>query len=134
MPMTISSQSTELALRALEVLAARDPRRLRDLLSENAVMDFPYAPEGFAQRLEGRDAIVDGLAVVPQFFGQFAITPRMVMATEAGEVVIEADGAATLQDGGSYRNSYVMIFEIRDSKITRWSEYHNPLKLPGVAH
>lgn len=130
---TLSSPAVELALRALEILSARDPAGLSDLLCETAVMDFPYAPDGFTQRLEGREAIVSGLQVVPQFFASFAITPRKVMATAGGEVIVEADGVAMLQDGAPYRNSYVMIFEISKGLIKRWSEYHNPMRLPGMA-
>lgn len=126
------ASAVDVACHALSILGDRNPAALAILLSENAVMDFPYAPDGFTQRLEGRDEIISGLKVVPQFFAKFVITPRKVMATIEGDVIIEADGAAVLHDGAPYRNNYVMIFEIRDGLIRRWSEYHNPQLLPGV--
>jgi len=44
-----------------------DARSLFDLLSEAIIFEFPYAPEGFVQRLTGKIAIRDHMQNLSQW-------------------------------------------------------------------
>jgi len=96
-------------------------------------MTFSFAPEGFSQRLEGRNAIASGLQIVSDLFSRFEVTATRAVADERGDVMVEAEGVATLKDGSPYRNSYVFVMEVRDGTISLWKEYNNPMRLPRRA-
>ncbi|MFL6671911.1 MAG: nuclear transport factor 2 family protein [Massilia sp.] len=93
-----------LALQAVDYLSQRRIDRLSALFHDDAVMAFPYAPEGFFQRLEGREAINKSLQRLSDLFSQFEIKPTRAVSDESGDVMVEAESIATLADGSPYRN------------------------------
>lgn len=122
-----------MALRAVDHLSHRQIDQLASLFAEDALMTFPFAPEGFSQRIEGREAIAKALRILSDLFASFEITATRAVADQHGDVVIEAESVATLKDGKPYRNGYVFVVEVRDGAIRLWKEYNNPMRLPRPA-
>lgn len=100
-----------------------------ELWAENAVCEFPYAPLGRKNAYVGKAEIlaymsgttakvavdgVDSMRVHP------ALDPHVVIV----EVTIRGHVPIT---GVAYHQTYVSIFEVKNSKLQRYREYWNPL-------
>jgi len=114
---------------ALEALRAGDTDSWIAIYADDAVHEFPFAPEGGLSRLEGRYAIAAYMRQIPSRmrFG----TLDGVRVREAGdELIIEATGHHTrVADNAPRVLSYVWFVTRRDGKVTHFRDYMNPLQL-----
>jgi ketosteroid isomerase-like protein len=98
-----------------------------DMLADDAVMEFPYAPPGLPKVLNGKAAIrkhveaLGGTIRVEQF------SSPVVYQTPTGFVIeFSCSGIAT-QTGRPYNQEYVSVITLRDGLIVRCRDYWNPL-------
>jgi ketosteroid isomerase-like protein len=104
------------------------------MYAEDAVLEFPFAPPGVPQRLEGRAAIGRLLAAL----GRQASGAGMRVDEGASQVVVHETGdpevivaevdacgevAAT---GARFRRRYVQVYRVRDGAIVSMRDYWGP--------
>ena len=105
-----------------------------DMVSDDIVMEFPYAPPGSPTRVEGRDALSDYLDAVARMVMIDAMQIERVHVAEApGAVVVEFTGTGRSQAGAAYEQRYISVIDLRDGRIVRYRDYWNPLALPARA-
>lgn len=99
-----------------------------DMLADDAVMEFPFAPAGLPTRLKGRDAVADHLKRLAGLISFDRIGPAIVRATTPDVAVLEFTGSGRgLKTGAAYEQRYISVVETRDGRITRYSDYWDPL-------
>src|SRR4051794_18325754 len=99
----------EIVDRALTLLLAHDMIGFAGLWATDGVMELPYAPADFPQRLDGRAAITEYLRDYTDHVDLRAVTSRTVHQTLDPEVVIvefAVDGTA-VRTGRPYRLRYI---------------------------
>lgn len=59
--------------------------------------------------------------------------PRKISATDSpNKVIVQYNGIIPLKDGGEYNNNYIGIFEIKNGKIEKFTEYFDPFILENA--
>lgn len=114
---------------AMGDLLAPEATTFLDMVADDFVMEFPYAPAGGMGRLDGREALA---AYLPKVAGMITIDTLTAEAVhrgaEPGLVVIEfaatGRGNAT---GLSYDQRYISVVRARDGRIAHYRDYWNPL-------
>lgn len=87
----------------------------------------PYVPEGFPKSFDGSEAIYKQYSSLPQMFGQMKF-PRTIYGTEdPNTFFVRFKGLIDIKAGGRYENDYLGVFKLRNSRITEYTEYFNPL-------
>lgn len=108
-----------------------------DLLADDAVVEFPFAPPGRPGRFDGRDEFLafarPQRAALPVRFE--AVRDVVVHDTADPEViVVEYVIAGVLTTTGQPAAApFVSVLRIRDGKIVHWREYQNPLVMAAIA-
>ena len=114
----------------LDALALSDADTIAGLWTEDAVLEFPFAPEGFPHSVEGLAAIDkyfrDALAAVtPIAYPNRAVTPL----ADPDACVIEFGSQLTVGDDPTVReNSYITIVRVRGGKIAHFKEHYDSVK------
>jgi ketosteroid isomerase-like protein len=114
-------------------LGARvDPKaaNFRDLMSEDFVMEFPYARPGMQPRIEGRAAVAAYLSTVGDGIAVDSLADIVVHETTDTDVVIlEFTGRGrALKTGEPYENRYISVIRTRHGRVVHWKDYWNPLE------
>ena len=100
-----------------------------DMVADDAVMEFPYAPPGLPKRLDGKAAITHYLTGIGDLIIFDRIGEPLAHATIDPKLIIVefqgfGHGAAT---GEPYDQRYISVIRIRDGLIVQYSDYWNPL-------
>ncbi len=134
--MSAHASPAELYRHGLRLLLDKDTDGWAGLWAEDGVLEFPFAPDDWPRRLEGRDAIAAYLRHYPDHIDLQDFTDVRVHLTAAPEtVVIEMRGVGRLVKTGSpYDMNYIVVVTARDGHITACRDYWNPLALrtPGM--
>lgn len=110
-------------------LLEQDLERWLGLFEEEAVFEFPYAPEDFPKRLTGKAEIRAHIEELPNLLkiNKFSC---LNLYTDSNKSTIIAeyncDGTAT-QTGKPYMQTYISVIELHDGKIKLFKDYWNPL-------
>lgn len=115
-------------------LVGKDIPAWAELLAEDAVIEFPYAPSvGTPERLEGKAAILHYMKDVPTRMPGLTFSNLRIHETLNPDVVLaEVHGEATIAATGKhYAQDYVLWLEAKDGKLVRYREYWNPI--PALA-
>jgi ketosteroid isomerase-like protein len=124
----LRAANTELARQFLDALNDNmNAKTLRELLAEDFVLTFPFAPAWFPSRYEGREAALHFLKTVVAGFLQapyildvtldtFVSNPNRIMAEYRSDTFSKAVNQP-------YRNTYVSMFTVSGGKITEFIEY-----------
>ncbi|WP_227269560.1 antibiotic biosynthesis monooxygenase [Roseobacter weihaiensis] len=124
------NQAAIAATAFLDALAISDADAIAGMWTEDAVLEFPFAPEGFTECVEGQPAIEkyfrDALAVVvPIGYPNRVITPL----ADPNACVIEFDSQLTVGDDPTVQeNSYITIVRVRNGKIAHFKEHYDSVK------
>src|SRR5580700_9254970 len=114
--------------RALESLRAGDIDGFVQMYDDDAVHEFPFAPEGRPERLEGKSAIAEYMKNLPAMvqFDSFDVRVR-----EAGdELIVEANGHGRRPGSGApFHMQYVWFITHKNGRVSRFRDYMNPLRL-----
>lgn len=108
---------------------APDALRFVDMMAEDGVMEFPFAPPGLTTRLDGREAVAAHLASLDGLVAFEAMSVRAVhRTTDPAVTVIEFDGTGRgLATERPYEQSYVSVITVRQGRIAIYRDYWNPL-------
>jgi hypothetical protein len=129
-PQPQAPSAREVFEHAKRLSLAMDLDGFADLFAPDGVHELPFAPLGIPRRLEGRETL-------RAYFGAITGTPlkhasfenMTVYETADPEVIIaeyDAHGTVT-STGQSYQLRYVQVVKVRDSQITLWRDYWDPL-------
>jgi ketosteroid isomerase-like protein len=115
----------------LSNLVSSNHHDLLEMLTEDAVMEFPYRLPRTPTRLMGKQEIV-------QFFSGFADflildEIRFVAAHQTANpdvAIVEYEGTGRfVQTGRCYLQQYIAVLTFRDGRICHWKDYWNPLNV-----
>jgi ketosteroid isomerase-like protein len=129
---TTSQQLEQMLINALDAITRNDVGPWASMFTEDGVMEFPYAPPGSPDRVEGRANLVTYLARFPEMIKYEHISHPMFH--HSGNVLIaefSADGKG-VKTGYAFNQRYISVIEHRAGKIVRYVDYWNPLVVQKV--
>lgn len=134
--MTESIQSFSSMLRqALGDKITADAGTFAEMMAEDGVMEFPYAPAGLPTCLKGRAAIANhleeaGKMIAFNRMGEPAVHP----STDPDIVVLEFEGCGRgVATGEPYDQRYILVIRTPGGRVTHYRDYWNPLAVLRVA-
>lgn len=102
---------------------------LMDLLAEDAVIEFPFAPPNRPHQLTGKQEIVPYFEALKKRMRLDEV--RLIAThktTDPNVVILQAEGnGQTIPDGRPLEPKYLEILTFRDGLIVRLQDYWNPL-------
>ena len=130
--------SPELLFRdSLRMLLEKNTSAWVDLWAADGIMEFPFAPEGWPQRLEGRDAIAAYIRDYPDHIDLHDIPDLLIHQTsDPRTIVVEMRAVGRLVETDKpFEMKYIAVVTVENGRITSYRDYWNPLAVlePGVA-
>ena len=101
-----------------------------EMMSEDFVMEFPYARPGMQLRIEGREAVLAYLMTVAGSVSVDTIDNVVVHEPADPEVVIvefEAHGRAVKVDEPYYQR-YISVIRTHGGRMIHYKDYWNPIQ------
>lgn len=112
---------------ALGDRVADDATTFVDMLAKDAVMEFPFAPPGLPNRLEGQGAVADHLVKLARLITFDRIGPATVLVQDSGTTVLAFEAAGTgVETGARYDQRYLSIITTVNGRIVHYLDYWNP--------
>lgn len=137
---TITSTSTPttpsaLFRHSLRLLLEKDIDGWVDLWAEGGVMEFPFAPEGWPRRLEGREAVAAYMRHYPDHIDLHDFPDVTIHETTTpGTIVVEMRGVGRLvRTDSPFDMTYIAVVTVRDARITAYRDYWIPLAVQDPA-
>lgn len=113
-----------------EGLGARlvpDAKSFLDMMAEDCVFEFPYAPPGFIARIEGRDALRRYLLALPDLIRiDDLFDLRISEMANPNKVMLEFRGSGKGRTGAPYDQKWLSVIETRDGKVVYYADYWDP--------
>ncbi|MEH2334264.1 nuclear transport factor 2 family protein [Nostoc sp.] len=100
-----------------------------DLWADDAILKFPYAPEGRQGVFKGKEAILTYMSGTTGKISVDSVADLQIypmLDPEAATVELEINGRLLLDDT-PYNQRYITIFQFKGGKIQHYREYWNPL-------
>lgn len=125
---TVQSYSAMLRL-ALGERLVPEAQTFLEMVAPDGVVEFPFAPPGFSNRLEGRDALAAHLKRVGGRVKFDRMSAPLIHGTDDAEVlIIEFEGFGRgVTTGEPYEQRYICVVRTRGGHIVHIKEYWNPL-------
>jgi ketosteroid isomerase-like protein len=106
------------------------------LWAEDGIMEFPFAPQGWPGRLEGKEAIAAYMRDYPDHIDLHDFPDlRIHQTTDPEIIVVEMRGVGRLVETDSpFDMTYIAVVTVQDGRITTYRDYWNPLVVlePGA--
>jgi ketosteroid isomerase-like protein len=129
----VAADPREMVERVHRLAAAYDLRGQADLYALDGVLEWPFAPAGVPQRVEGRERIREVLASLEGAVRRAGTCVTTVRATAVHQtpdpevVIVELEVAGELTTtGATYQLPYIQVFRIRDGQIVLFRDYFGP--------
>ncbi|UFR00063.1 nuclear transport factor 2 family protein [Streptomyces sp. Go40/10] len=130
------SSPADLYRRSLQLLLDKDIPGWIGLWAADGVMEFPFAPPGWPQRLEGRDAIAGYMRDYPDHIDLHGFPDvRVHQTTDPETIVVEMRGVGrVVESGAPFDMTYIAVVCVRDGRFASYRDYWNPLAVqaPGL--
>ncbi|MGW7365377.1 nuclear transport factor 2 family protein [Streptomyces sp. NPDC054841] len=134
MPATTSP--ADLYRHSLRLLLDEDIAAWVGLWAEHGVMEFPFAPPGWPERLHGREAIAAYMRDYPDHIDLHDFPDlRIHRTTDTGTIVVEMRGVGRMvETGAPFDMTYIAVVTVQDGRFTSYRDYWNPLAVyePGM--
>jgi ketosteroid isomerase-like protein len=121
---------------SLRLLLDKDIAGWVGLWAEDGVMEFPFAPEGWPRRLEGKEAIAAYMRPYPDHIDLHDFPElRIHQTTDPQTIVVEMRGVGRLvETDAPFDMTYIAVVTVRNGHITSYRDYWNPLAVlqPGT--
>ncbi|WP_329355945.1 nuclear transport factor 2 family protein [Streptomyces anulatus] len=134
--MPAPTSPADLFRHSLRLLLDKDIPAWVALWAENGVMEFPFAPDGWPRRLEGKEAVAAYMRHYPGHIDLHDFPElRILQTTDPQTVVVEMRGAGRLvQSDAPFDMTYIAVVTVRDGHFTSYRDYWNPLAVqePGA--
>ncbi|TPQ24070.1 nuclear transport factor 2 family protein [Streptomyces sporangiiformans] len=127
--MPASTSPADLYRHSLRLLLDKNIPAWVDLWAEDGTMEFPFAPQGWPQRLEGKQAVAAYMRHYPDHIDLHDFPDVRIHQTTAPEtIVVEMRGAGrVVATGGPFDMTYIAVVTVRDGRISSYRDYWNPL-------
>ena len=134
--MPTNTTVTDLIRHGLQLLLDKRTADWVDLWADEGVLEFPFAPEGWPERLEGKAAIGDYMRHYPDHIDLRDFPEIRIHQTtdpETAVVEMKAEGRLVKTDA-PFSMSYIMVLTARDGSLIAGRDYWNPLGVqqPGA--
>ncbi len=116
---------------ALGDLLAPEAGTFLDMVADNIVMEFPYAPPGGVPRVEGKAALAEYLPGAASLITIESMSQPVVHRAQDSNIAIlefTCAGHGT-ETGITYDQTYISVVTLADGYITHYRDYWNPLIL-----
>lgn len=125
----MAGSTQEMFLAALEGLVKKDVEPWVEMWAEDGSIEFPYAPPGYPERIDGKAAIREYMRAFPNNLSIERFHPPVFHPTLNPSVMLvefscEGHAVAT---GRPYNQRYVGVITTRDGRIVNYKDYWNPL-------
>ncbi len=123
------SSFSSLLRAALDDLLVPDAETFLDMVADDIVMEFPYAPPAAVPRVEGKAALAEYLAGAAALITIETMSEPVVHRTQDPDIVIlefTCTGHGT-ETGIAYNQTYISVVTLADGYITHYRDYWNPL-------
>ncbi|MFD0149449.1 nuclear transport factor 2 family protein [Streptomyces sp. NPDC055721] len=134
-PMTPMTPA-ELYRHGLHLLVAKDVPGWVDLWDEDGVLEFPFAPEGWPARLEGKAAVEAYMRHYPDHVDVHDFPDVKIHQTIDPEtIVVEMRGVGRLVESDApFDMTYIAVVTVKGGLIASYRDYWNPLAVqqPGA--
>ncbi|MFI6082964.1 nuclear transport factor 2 family protein [Streptomyces sp. NPDC051217] len=106
-----------------------------DLWDTGGVLEFPFAPDGWPKRLDGKAAIGDYMRGYPDHIDVHDFPDVEIhQSTVAETVVVEMRGVGRLVETDKpFDMNYIAVVTVKDGLITHYRDYWNPLAVQDPA-
>ncbi|MEO0439916.1 MAG: nuclear transport factor 2 family protein [Pseudomonadota bacterium] len=114
---------------ALDDLLEPDAETFLDMVANDIVMEFPYAPPSGVSRVEGKEALAEYLPGAASLITIESMSEPVVhRAQDSGIAILEftCTGHGT-ETGIAYDQTYISVVTVTDGYITHYRDYWNPL-------
>jgi ketosteroid isomerase-like protein len=130
--MTTTVQPADLYRHGLRLLLDKNIPAWVDLWDEEGVLEFPFAPDGWPKRLEGKAAVSGYMRHYPDHIDLHDFPDLRIHETGDREtIVVEMRGVGRLVETGEpFDMGYVAVVTVVDGLITHYRDYWNPLAVP----
>ncbi|WP_329128080.1 nuclear transport factor 2 family protein [Streptomyces caniferus] len=130
---TAPTAPTDLYRHGLQLLLDKDIDGWVALFDDHAVFEFPFAPDGYPKRLEGRAAIAAYMRDYPDHVDLHAFPYLEIHRTEAPDtLVVEMRAVGRIvATGAPYEMAYIAVVTVVQGRITHYRDYWNPLAVPA---
>jgi uncharacterized protein len=100
-----------------------------DLLADDVVFEYVISVPGYPRRLQGRQSIIDLFSGYDDYMSvHSADNLRVYRDPTASVVVLEYEvHGQSVETGRPYDNCFVSVVTIKDSKVTWWRDYLDPV-------
>ena len=131
--MPAPTSPADLFRHSLQLLLDKDIPAWVALWAEDGLMEFPFAPDGWPRRLEGRDAVATYMRHYPDHIDLRDFPElRIHQTTDPQTIVVEMRGVGRLVESGApFDMTYIAVVTVRDGRITSCRDYWNPLAVQG---
>lgn len=128
--MTTTSTAPAWFTKAIDAFRAGDIATYLEMYADDAVHEFPFAPEGRPSRLEGKAAITAYMSQIPRTsrVDSFDMNVRVV----GDELIVEATSHGTRADGKPFHGQYVWFLTHVNGRVSYFRDYMNPLQMRPV--
>ncbi|MFE6037364.1 nuclear transport factor 2 family protein [Streptomyces sp. NPDC056452] len=118
---------------SLRLLLDKDIDGWVALCDDDVVFEFPYAPDGFPPRLEGKAAVAAYMRDYPDSIDLREIPQLEIhLLRDPDTLVAEWRGVGRMvASGAPYEMPYVAVVTVKGGRITHYRDYWNPLAIPG---
>ncbi|MFC7817919.1 nuclear transport factor 2 family protein [Streptomyces sp. NPDC057367] len=134
--MSAPTSPADLYRHSLRLLLDKDVAAWTDLWADDGVMEFPFAPEGWPGRLEGKEAIGAYMRGYPDHIDLRDFPELRVHRTvEPETLVVEMRGVGRLvRTGEPFDMTYIAVVTVEGGRFTSYRDYWNPLAVlePGA--
>ncbi|MFJ3445108.1 nuclear transport factor 2 family protein [Streptomyces sp. NPDC086081] len=129
---TPSTSPADLFRESLRLLLDKDIAGWVALWHDEGVMEFPFAPDGWPRRLEGKAAVHDYIRDYPAHIDLHAFPDLTIHRTDdPATIVAEMRGVGRLvRSGDPFDMRYIAVVTAVDGRFTHYRDYWNPLALP----
>ena len=100
-----------------------------DLLADDVVFEYVISVPGYPRRVEGRQEIIDLYSGYDDYMTvHTADNLRVYRDPRASVAVLEYEvHGESVHTGRPYNNRFASIITIKDSKVTHWRDYLDPI-------
>jgi len=125
----IRQKTLEAVQTFLKALETKDMEKFAMVWADDAIQHMPYAPEGFPNRVVGKENILNHYATWPTNSGEADFTSALVLYPMLNPEMVFAEfkgSADIIPTQRKYEQSYGGLFHVQNGKIKLFREYFNP--------
>ena len=123
-------ESHTLIQRYTQFLFEKDIDGWMSLLEDNFVIEFPFAPQGRPDRIEGKVALYTYMQAINDVEFRGILQQQIHLTLDPDIIIVELTlEGSIISTGRAFNSKYVWIMKMKDGKLIHQRDYWNPLTL-----